>query len=114
MTTNELDLRGQTVQIGVHQFPAPVSFDDVSPTEFKRISLIPWFDSTTVRADAESEFSLLALFGWDAESYWNVSNDALASRVLQRITAVADVYLSNYSTIDVKRDCHVSEVAKGL
>lgn len=75
------DPRGRTVVIGARRFPAPVSFDDVVPSDFKRISLIPWLDSTAVLADVESDFESFSLYAWDAEFFWGVGNDALESCV---------------------------------
>lgn len=40
MTTSGPDPRGQTGKIGVRRLPAPLSFDDVSPTYFKRIAML--------------------------------------------------------------------------
>lgn len=62
MTTVESEPRGQTMQIGTRRFLAPVSFDDVSPKDFKWVALIPWFDLATMRADGKGEFSSLALY----------------------------------------------------
>lgn len=46
--------KGQTIQIETRLFSAPVSFDDVSPTNFKRIAFMPWLDRSAMRADAET------------------------------------------------------------
>lgn len=91
-----------------------MSSDDVSPTDFKRILLIPWFDRVVFRADFEAEYSSFAIYTWDDEFHWGVSTDALSSRLWQRLIAVNDIYQANFVLIDVKRTRHVSAVAKGL
>lgn len=114
MTSVDSYARGQTLKIGTHRFPAPVSFDDVSLTDLTIIALIPWFDRAAVRGDAENEFSLLSLYEWDDKFYWVVSTDAISSRVWQCIIAVDDIDLANFVTIDVKRTRHVVAIANGL
>lgn len=75
---------------------------------------MPWFDCTAVLAYNEGDFSSLSLFTLHDESFWDLGSEALTSRVWQRIIAVHDVDLSNFSRIDVKRTPHVSASAKGL
>lgn len=79
------DPRGQNLDVSTQRIPSPVSFDDVSTTEFKRIAGIPWFNRTSVLAEAENDFSNLALYAWDRELFWDVCVEALSSRVSQRV-----------------------------
>lgn len=100
--------------IGIRLSPATVSFDDVSPVDFKRMSLIWWFDRTSVLADADAKLSSLAHYAWKDELLYGESTDAHTCNVWQNIIAVYDVYLANFGIIDVKRTRHVASVAKGL
>lgn len=53
IASNELDPSGQAVVIGMRRFSAPLSFDYVTPSDFKRISMIPWFDKAPFLVNAE-------------------------------------------------------------
>lgn len=108
------DRRGQSIQIWTRLFLGQVSFDDMSPGDFKRISLIPWFDGTVVLADSDVELSSLAHYSSEKESFWGLRTDSLASRVWKNIIAVDDVDLTNFGIVDVKRTHHVGGVANGL
>lgn len=44
------------MQIKTRRLLAPVSIDDISPTDFKQIAFIPLFDRAAMFADAEAEF----------------------------------------------------------
>lgn len=56
-------------------------FDDLSPTDFKMIALIPWFDRGVMRADSEAEFRSLELYERNDKFFWGVSTDSVASRL---------------------------------
>lgn len=114
MATIDPDPRGQKAMIGTRRFPGPVSFDDLVPLDFKRISLIRLFDRMAVLADVESDFESLSLHAWDGEFFWGVDTESLASRVYQWINTVDDIDLANYGTVDVKRSRYVAAVAKGF
>lgn len=68
MTTNPYP-RGRTIKVVTRRFLARVSFDGVSPTDFKRIALIPWFDRRAVLANSEAEFSSLSRYAWDNDFF---------------------------------------------
>lgn len=61
MLDNEVDLRVQTVVIGTCRFPEPVTFDDIKPFDFKRISMITSFDRAAIIAAVESDLESLSL-----------------------------------------------------
>lgn len=114
MTSSEHYPLGQSIQIGTRRFVAPVSFDDFSPSDVKRIALIQSFDRTALLADADARLNSLYLYTWDDKCLWCVSSEARTSRVLQRIITVDDVDFSSFDTIDVVLAPHVAVVAKVL
>lgn len=63
------DPRGQMMQIRTRRFSAPVSFDDVSPSDIKWIAFMTCLDFTAVLAYAEAEFSSLSLYTWEEEFF---------------------------------------------
>lgn len=112
--TNASDPLVHTVKIGTRRFLYSLSFEDLSPTELKRIVLIPWFDRGAVRAYAEPEFICLILYACDDEFYNGVSTDALAFRLCRRTIAMDYIYLAMFGTIDVKGMRSVAVVYKRL
>lgn len=74
MVANEVDPRGQNVVIGPRRFPAPVTFEDITASHLKRMSMIQWFDRAAVLADVESDFESLSLYAWDDELFWGVGS----------------------------------------
>lgn len=46
--------------------------------------------------------------------YWDVSTEALSSRVWKRIIAVDDIDMANYGTMEMKRKRHCAALAKRL
>lgn len=106
--------RTQPVTIGGREFPAPVSFDDVPPTDFRRLVKIPWFDHAGVLADAANDYQLLEPYACDGEFFWRVGVEALRSRVWQNVIAVDDVDLSSFGSFDTRPEKYLAAVAKGM
>lgn len=97
------------------EYSAPVTYDDVPLDDIRSIEGIYWFSRQAVSADASNAFVSLERYGWDGETFWGVSVEALGSRVWQDAITVDEIDLYfEQSTITAKRARHARDVYKGL
>lgn len=91
-----------------------MSFENVTPEDFKTIPSMPWFTHQAVLADAENTLEALERYSWDGKLFWAVSIDSLTCRVWLYIITVVVSDLSFYGVPENRRIRHVADVFKGL